>query len=299
MVALSGSAGIPFQEEAQGYSMTCVCPRTFSNKERGILIQYPCGRCIACRIQKTGEWQTRLLCEMQYYVDTSFITLTYDDDHIPSDRGLVKDHLRNFFKRLRNHVKTPFKHFSVGEYGDLDTRPHYHSLILGWYPSDCFNQGVGKPRFVSPLLSKVWPFGFNTVGVVEQKSIDYVTGYVRKKLYGPPAKELYGDRQPPFQLNSIGIGRRYVEDHKDEILKNKGVVINGRNRGICRYFWQKLDLPQPEEDAFKEEVMRERERKREVEAQVKNLSDNYIWDDRKQKEKNLLAKEKLFTRGVI
>lgn len=250
---------------------------------------------MACRIQKTGEWQTRILCEKHYYSDHCFLTLTYDDDHVPPGETLVKFHLQNFFKRLRYHVDVPFKHFSVGEYGDVGNRPHYHSLILGWFPPSVLPVYPGSKSMFSPLIRKVWPFGFNMVGVVEQKSIDYVTGYIRKKLYGPPSKEIYGFRLPPFQLRSINIGKRYALEHRDEIVKNNGVVINGKNRGINRYFWKLLELP--EELAI--EMQEERQRNIDVEIQVRNLSDYAVFDDRSQREKNLSAKEKLFQRGKL
>lgn len=294
--------------------MTCVRPIRLG---RHYVDYVPCGRCIACRIQKTGEWQTRLLCEMEYYKESTFLTLTYDDAYLPADGCLDKPALQKFFKRLRHHVKD-IKHFSVGEYGDETFRPHYHSLILGWYPDDCVNVSLSsKPKFVSRLVSKLWPFGFNLVGVVEQRSIDYVTGYIRKKLYGKKAKEVYDYRTPPFQLCSKNLGLRYAKEHRDEIIKNEGVVINGRNRGICRYFWNVLELGDRYgyefvegqghygfhkvvyEKSISHDMAAEREKVQEVEAQVKNLSDCYLVDDRHQRENNLLAKENLFKRGNL
>ena len=51
-----------------------------------------------------------------------------------------------------------------------------------------------------------WDKGFVSVGTVTADSCGYVAGYVRKKLTGPMAEEVYNGRVPPFQLQSQGLG---------------------------------------------------------------------------------------------
>ena len=45
----------------------------------------PCGQCIGCRIQQREDWTTRIELEARQWPKEQvwFITLTYDDDHVP------------------------------------------------------------------------------------------------------------------------------------------------------------------------------------------------------------------------
>lgn len=45
--------------------------------------EIPCGQCIGCRLDKSREWATRCALEMGLYEKNCFVTLTYDDDHLP------------------------------------------------------------------------------------------------------------------------------------------------------------------------------------------------------------------------
>ena len=45
----------------------------------------PCGQCIGCRIAQREDWTTRIEMEAREYPKDQvwFVTLTYDDDHVP------------------------------------------------------------------------------------------------------------------------------------------------------------------------------------------------------------------------
>lgn len=122
----------------------------------------PCGSCLACKIQKSSEWAMRLTHEYSVRKKGVFLTLTYDDEHLPENEHLVKEHLQKFFKRLRQYLvrrirddlldkkeyscmsvaqvekiaqkifSGTLKYFACGEYGDKKDRPHYHAIILGY-----------------------------------------------------------------------------------------------------------------------------------------------------------------------
>ena len=74
--------------------MYCVQPITIQVPIKGIKafqdLEVPCGRCIGCRIAKRKEWSLRMLHELTYHPQSSFITLTYDDYHLPTDNSLKK-----------------------------------------------------------------------------------------------------------------------------------------------------------------------------------------------------------------
>ena len=138
-----------------------------------------------------------------------FATLTFDPEYEPPDGSLRKKDLQNFNKRVRKYFfgngKSEYKYYACGEYGPKTFRPHYHVAMLGI--DIPFSEWVfvrmenGKPVYTSPTLSKLWPYGFNTIGFLEKASINYVTGYIQKKMFGKEAK-LYKDLGviPPFQL---------------------------------------------------------------------------------------------------
>ena len=79
----------------------------------------PCGKCRGCRIARCREWATRLLHENAYHEDAIFITLTYDNDHLPADEAVSKNELQRFFKRLRKRLGDRLiRYYASGEYGE-------------------------------------------------------------------------------------------------------------------------------------------------------------------------------------
>ena len=66
----------------------------------GKFIVLPCGQCMACRLNKSRDWATRCVLEAKMHDQNCFITLTYDDNHLPPDYGLHKEDLQNFWKRI-------------------------------------------------------------------------------------------------------------------------------------------------------------------------------------------------------
>ena len=61
----------------------CLHPVAIRNKSTEELMFVPCGHCEHCRHSYTQKWQERLNIEMEHSVSTLFITLTYDNDHLP------------------------------------------------------------------------------------------------------------------------------------------------------------------------------------------------------------------------
>lgn len=193
-------------------------------------MQVPCGRCIACRIQRTREWTERIMSESFYHPCSCFVTLTYEDKYLPlADSGrqtLVKKHLQGFFKRLRSDMayskdERKIRYYAVGEYGENFQRPHYHAIIFGL-----------DPKKDKELIEDQWPYGFVSLGDVSYESAQYVAGYVQKKLYGQREEE-YEDSLPPFSLMSKNLGKQFVLENAD-VLGVGGSIPVGNNRRIHR-----------------------------------------------------------------
>lgn len=187
---------------------------------------------MACRISRSEEWALRLEHE-SHGKEGCFVTLTYSDN----PESLSKSELQKFIKRLRERVDTKLKYYACGEYGDLNGRPHYHLILIGWMPKDLYK--VSYRGMSSKLIEDLWKYGYNVVAPITGEDIRYVTGYVRKKLYGK-RKEEYGDKMPPFALMSLGIGKEFVEKNEDKILKGY-LMKKGKKIGVPRYYQKLLD----------------------------------------------------------
>jgi len=65
--------------------------------------------------------------EAKYHEQKAFLTLTYDDLHLPDNGSLDKTHYQKFMKRLRKELNPSgtkpedykkLRYFMCGEYGD-------------------------------------------------------------------------------------------------------------------------------------------------------------------------------------
>jgi len=61
----------------------------------------PCGKCYECRRDHVKAWAVRGHYEMLQYQSSLFLTLTYDDAHLPFMGSLRKRHVQLFMKKLK------------------------------------------------------------------------------------------------------------------------------------------------------------------------------------------------------
>lgn len=216
--------------------------RGSSRPDRGIRreLSIPCGQCIGCRLERTRQWAVRCVHESKMHDSNSFITLTYDDEHVPADFSLNYKHFQLFCKRFRK-VNGPFRFFMCGEYGDDFSRPHFHAALFGVDFNDKYlwSETNGIRLYRSPLLERMWPHGYSSVGDLTYQSAAYIAGYVTKKVTGKNAAEHYEavdgstgevfSRTPEFSRMSLkpGIGATFFERYNAEIFPHDAVVIDG------------------------------------------------------------------------
>lgn len=151
-----------------------------------------CKSCVGCRLYYSQDWGIRCMHEAQMYDDNMFLTITYNDENLPSNGYLVKEDMQKFFKRLRRKG-FKFRYLYCGEYGDKNQRPHYHAIIFGLDMPDkqIHKHSRGHHLYISEILHQTWGKGYVYIGDVSYQSACYVARYALKKINGPQAEEHY------------------------------------------------------------------------------------------------------------
>lgn len=211
-------------------------------------IRRPCGNCIPCRIDEARQWATRCTHEHMMHskhATGSFLTITYDDKHIPPGQSLYREDLVLFMKRLRKkmakHDKRTIRFFACGEYGDTTLRPHYHVLLLSHdIPTRTLYKRTpaGHDLFRSKWLDDVWTYGNIDIGTVTPETIRYATQYVLKKVTGEPAVEYYGGREAEFitMSRNPGIGHDFYMKHAHQLYAHDYCIIDGKKTPLPEYY---------------------------------------------------------------
>ena len=206
----------------------------------------PCGKCAACLVNKRKEWTFRLNEELKISSSSFFITLTYDDEHLPyNENGIPTFNKRDvqlFLKRLRKRTKQKISYYIVSEYGERTFRPHYHGFI--------FNLDANQQK-ATELIYQSWQQGNVKIGTTQSASIAYVTKYVinRNSIKG---------LDKPFALISKrpAIGSSFLELNGENYINAKRfyVTLNGHKQPIPRYYRDKLFTPE-EKEAYREQLL--------------------------------------------
>jgi len=214
-------------------------------------MEVTCGNCIGCRLDRSKSWAIRCVHEAQLHQENAFITLTYDDDHLPEDRSVNKKHFQRFMKDLRQkYPTTRIRFFHCGEYGEQHHRPHYHALIFGfnWADRRIWSTRRGNDTYTSKELQNLWKKGFATIGDVTWQSAAYTARYIVKKINGEMADDHYlridkstGEAwkvQPEYTTMSRrpGIGSEWLERFWRDVYPRDSVIINGRQYKPPRYY---------------------------------------------------------------
>ncbi len=228
----------------------------------GQKIQLSCGQCTGCRIAKTREWAIRCVHEASMHEDNSFITLTYDQKHIPPDGSLNIAHWQKFMKRIRKHYQPKkIRYYHCGEYGSQTERPHYHACLFGHDFQDKYlwAHRRGNKVYRSETLEKLWPFGLSEIGAVTAQSAAYVARYIMKKITGEKAEshylridELTGELynlQPEYNTISRnpGIGAGWFEKFSQDVFPDDFIIHEGKKYKTPKYYNGLYEIVDPNE----------------------------------------------------
>ncbi len=285
-----------------------------------ISLSLPCGKCIGCKIEYTRQWAVRGICELittkEKNLESSFVTLTYNNAHYPPHGDLVKKDIQDFAKRLKQrHTEIPIRIFYSGEYAPQNLRPHWHLIIFGYdfpdktlkeytsagnllYTSDELEYGKPEKR-IQPL----WYQGFHRIGNVTFDSIQYVAKYITKKLDGDLAHEIsegdflrHYERYDP-DTNEIhkvhkefsetprrpGLGSEFIKKYYKEVYPSDTLALTGKGiQRTTKYF----DKIMQDIDIDLLDITKEK-RKKHILSNIEELSPH------RQKTKEEIAKRKL------
>lgn len=207
--------------------------------ERGYPFPVPCGKCQPCFARRVSGWSKRLMEEEKDAILSWFVTLTYDNDHVPLTKNgfmtLVKKDVQDFMKRLRYYSPkgVKIKYYAAGEYGSDTMRPHYHIILFNAQPDH---------------IDRAWCENGQTIGNVyygnvQEASVGYTLKYISKKGKIPMHKR--DDRQPEFSLSSTKLGAKYIDRmgkwHEEDIMNRMYCNIeDGKKIAMPRYYKDKL-----------------------------------------------------------
>lgn len=278
----------------------------------GYKIKVPCGQCIGCRLDYARNWALRSWHEVNTYGydNNMFITLTYNNEHLPENNSLDVKVMQDFLKRLRYYAGNDVRYMLCGEYGEKRGRPHYHLCIynyvfpdINWSKPYAFDKSKGVMYYRSNFLeNNLWtkPYsneslGFSLIGKVTFESANYVARYITKKVRSKDEKylyELYHGRQREFMTMSRrpGLGNEFVNRYYKDIFNNGYCVFgNGYKAPIPRYYLYELEKI---DKSFYEDY-----RKRKFTNFLDNLFANNVYEtyDRLQvmEEKKIMQGDKL------
>lgn len=211
--------------------LKCYNPKIF----HGSII--PCGKCYACRLKRSQDWQIRLHEELRSSDGCAlFMTLTYDDAclNIVDGRAVLsRRDIQLFHKRVRKKIDKRLNYFLVGEYGPTTLRPHYHVIYFGLDYTHL------------DIIGNEWNKGFYSGSLVSDGRISYVAKY---SLLPTKLDEFYMKKEyKPFMVCSKGMGAGFLENPQTHAMYNSDdkqyYNDNGYKKNLPRYYKDKLFSP--------------------------------------------------------
>ena len=230
----------------------------------------PCGKCLNCLSDRRNEWSIRLAIHIMACDRMPlFLTLTYDDDHLPhylngsrllwgdnagSTVGfgtdfvdfpvtLYRPHVSAFlkeYKRKHGLDNDKFTYFGCGEYGDDDRftgRPHYHLLFFG--DDELYQLFDDDPFAATQRLQNEWKHGFVHICVAGFDGVHYVSKYVLKQDH----VTVFG-KSDPFTIASKGLGMNFLNTQDAARIRSKMEILTN--------FFTEILVNMPEYDIYNE-----------------------------------------------
>lgn len=229
-------------------------------------IEIPCGQCIGCRMRRASDWEARVMHEASLYDANCFVTLTYGRDQLPPNGSLEHRDFQLFMKRLRRYLDalpakpvvgkaarqdSKVRFYMCGEYGPLNSRPHYHACLFNVDFRDdrvpLGKSGAGAVFFDSPTLRKLWGLGRVSVQDLTRETAGYCARYILKKALGQNAETAYQtvdeagnivQKRPEYAAMSLrpGIGAGWFVRFGRDVFPQDYLIVDGVKRRVPKYY---------------------------------------------------------------
>lgn len=282
----------------------CENPIKLEDKESKTIYTVGCGKCIICKIYRSSTWTNRLVDEAENWKKLSVIVLTYHDKYIAHSNNQVSvyyEDVKRYIARLRDNIfreakkweninrknkgwpkmnkneekelreKHKIKYYCAEEYGGKTHRPHYHLVIYG----------LGR-KDDEKIINRNWHYGAVLWDIknrpVTKEAVQYVAGYVQKKLYDGKYNTHYleNNQLPPQNHMSQGIGIRTARKKRKDFTE-KMLTYDGGNRTIPRAY---IKAYKKDDEKTLEKIIKAHENKiinvKEREILIKHLWRNSI-----------------------
>lgn len=200
-------------------------------------ITIPCGTCTECVTLRALHWSNRCRHEISLHQENCFITLTYNDETLPSHLT-VKTEFQKFMLDLRRATKKKLSYIVSHEYGSQTFRPHHHAIIFGHnFKNQKFLKSTksGEKIFTSPDLDNLWSNGYSSIGTANEKTAYYIASYAlkgKKHEILLPCGEYAKVSDTMDSSKRPGIGLLYLEKNYKQLI-NSGTPLP-------RYYTKKL-----------------------------------------------------------
>ena len=220
-------------------------PITYYEQFDDCYLDVPCGKCYHCLKRYKSSWNFRLQEHYRYLSQADkrqcyFITLTFDDNHLPpNNRKSIGRLIRLFLERVRKRYKKSVTHWLCTELGDTTKRLHLHGILF-------------VPPFPIHKLDSLWQYGYVSYATLTERRITYVTSYINKQL----TTLLQDVEDKQYVFCSPGIGKAFATDQKNINIShyhdtqiNPFTYFGNRPFPLPRYLRQKLFTPEELESA--------------------------------------------------
>lgn len=186
--------------------------------------EVPCGNCALCRNSLRSDWACRSVVEgnSSHFVPL-FVTLTYDDEHLPKD-GVNRRDVQLFLKRLRKTLACRYPYFSDKKKCLDNNRPFYSLRYLGCseygkkgrahYHLELFNVPYVTNYISWKLIESCWQNGFVYVTPCNSGSCRYITKYMTKDTNVPDGQNNCFFMCSRGRGEFAGIGSQYLSEHQ-------------------------------------------------------------------------------------
>lgn len=227
----------------------CYNPQPASRQETGRPLpdsegdlRLPCGKCPECISIRASDWALRVKHELGDHDHNTFLTLTYDDNNLPSffDRKVA---FQNFMKRLRKSIGSKkIKYLVSHEFGSQTARIHHHAILFGYSfskPVFLRNSPKGYPLYTSKSLERFWPHGYHSIGEANPQTAYYIAAYALKKTTVETVDPTSGEVITLTDClgRSNGIGLNYFKRNHPRML--------AYGERLPRYYQKKLEQLYP------------------------------------------------------